>query len=347
MPAIAGGDNAASAPLSIRRDRLVGLWLLAVAAMVAIMILVGGATRLTDSGLSITEWKPISGALPPAGAEAWASEFAKYRQTAEYRLQNQGMSLAQFQAIYWWEWGHRLLGRLIGVAFAAPFLIFLLSGRLRGRALACTGLLALGAAQGAIGWWMVQSGLTDRLDVAPYRLAVHLGVAVLILGGALWLGLERFWAAQGGGAAWRGGVAAFLALLCLQMLAGAAVAGSDAGKAFADWPTIGGAWLPQDYAALAPFWHNLFENHAAVQFNHRTLGYLVGLAAVALGWRLWRRGPLRARAWALALAGVAVAQACLGVAVVVHVAPLSLSLLHQGGAVALWGLGVALACRLR
>ncbi|MBY0447191.1 MAG: COX15/CtaA family protein, partial [Hyphomonadaceae bacterium] len=201
MPAIAGGDNAASAPRSIRRDRLVGLWLLAVAAMVAIMILVGGATRLTDSGLSITEWKPISGALPPAGAEAWAAEFAKYRQTAEYRLQNHGMSLAQFQAIYWWEWGHRLLGRLIGVAFAVPFLIFLASGRLRGRALACTGLLALGAAQGAIGWWMVQSGLTDRLDVAPYRLAVHLGVAVLILGGALWLGLERFWTARGGGAA--------------------------------------------------------------------------------------------------------------------------------------------------
>ena len=347
MPAIAGGDNAACAPRQVRRDRLVGLWLLLVAAMVAVMILVGGATRLTDSGLSITEWKPISGALPPMGSDAWAAEFAKYRETAEYRLQNQGMRLSQFQSLYWWEWGHRLLGRLIGLVFAGPFLIFLTSGRLRGRALACTGLLALGGAQGAIGWWMVQSGLTDRLDVAPYRLAVHLGVAFLILGGALWLGLERFWAAQGGSGAWPKAVAAFLVLLCLQILAGAAVAGSDAGKAFADWPTIGGAWVPRDYAALQPFWHNLFENHAAVQFNHRTLGYLAGLAALGLGVGVGRLGPYRARRWALALAGVALAQAGLGVAVVVHVAPLSLSLLHQGGAVALFGLGVALLSRLR
>lgn len=342
MPAIAGRGNAASAPA---RDRVVGVWLLLVAALVAVMILVGGATRLTDSGLSITEWKPISGALPPLGAQAWAAEFEKYRQTAEYRLQNHGMSLAEFRTIYWWEWGHRLLGRLIGLVYALPFFIFLASGRLRGRVWACLGLLALGGLQGAIGWWMVQSGLSERLDVAPYRLAVHLGAAFVILGLALWLGLERLWRARGAGLCWP--VLGFLGLLLVQIVAGAAVAGSDAGKAYADWPTIGGEWFPRGYGALSPFWHNLFENHGTVQFNHRALGYLVVLAAAAVSLWALQRGPAAARGLAVGLAGAAAGQVCLGVLVVVHAAPAPLSLVHQAGAVALWGLGVALLARLR
>ena len=323
---------AAAAP---RPDYAVGWWLLCVCALVVLMILVGGATRLTDSGLSITEWRPVTGAIPPLSASDWASEFAKYQATTEYQLQNAGMSLAEFQTIYWWEWGHRLLGRLIGLVYALPFLWFLLAGRLKGRAAALSGLLLLGGLQGFVGWWMVESGLVDRLDVAPYRLAAHLGLAFLILGFGFWLALGAFGVPRAR-FGWPAG--AFLGLLFMQILAGAAVAGSDAGKAYADWPTIGGEAFPSTYAALSPFWHNLFENHAAVQFNHRSLGYLVALCALALGALAWRRGRRRLGG---ALAAGALAQAFLGVATVLGAAPLGLSLAHQGGAAALWLLALA------
>lgn len=327
-----------------QRDPLVGAWLLAVAAAVVAMILVGGATRLTDSGLSITEWRPISGALPPLSDAEWASLFSQYRQTAEYRLQNAGMSLGEFKYIYWWEWGHRLLGRAIGVLFAIPFLIFWLQGRLSGRFGATLALFAMGAAQGAIGWWMVASGLAGRLDVAPERLAVHLGLAILILGLALHLALRALgWPRRPGAlGAPRALATAFLAVLFAQILLGALVAGTDAGRAYTDWPLIGGEWLPAAYAALDPFVRNLVENHAATQFNHRLLGYLTALLALAIGWLAWRGGTGAARALGLWLGVLALGQAALGVMVILHGAPLGLSLLHQGGAVALWGVGVAL-----
>jgi len=337
MVALAASAAAPTASTVPGRNRLVGLWLLAVCALVVVMILVGGATRLTDSGLSITEWRPVTGAIPPLSDADWASEFAKYQATAEYQVQNRGMSLAEFKTIYWWEWGHRLLGRLIGLVYALPFLAFWLTGRLRGRFWPCLGLLALGGLQGFVGWWMVQSGLSERLDVAPYRLATHLGLAFLILGAAAWLALDALgWLRRGASGVARPWALGFMGLLFLQILAGAAVAGSDAGKAFADWPTIGGEWLPAGYAALSPFWHNLFENHAAVQFNHRTLGYLAAAAALALAAIGWRRGEGAGRAVALALGGAAVAQVCLGVATVLAVAPLGLSLAHQSLAVVVW-----------
>lgn len=325
-------------------DRAVGVWLMVVAAFVAVMILVGGATRLTDSGLSITEWNFAKQVVPPLTERGWQVEFDLYRQTTEYQVQNRGMSLAEFQFIYWWEWGHRFLGKVIGVVYALPFFVFLALGRLKGRVAPLTALFALGGLQGYIGWWMVESGLTGRLDVAPYRLATHLGMAFLIFALALRLGLKELGWPRAAGAAGvpRWAVFAFSGLLFFQILAGALVAGSDAGRAYADWPTIGGEVFPSTYWAMSPAAANLFENHAAVQFNHRTLGYLVVAFALVLGWRAWRAGAGAARGAGLAIAGLALFQTALGVVTVLHAAPLSLSLLHQGGAVALWAATVAL-----
>ncbi len=329
--------TSAPAPHRPRTDRLVGVWLLVICALVAVMILVGGATRLTDSGLSITEWRPVSGALAPVSDAQWALEFEKYRATYEYQAQNRGMSLAEFKTIYWWEWGHRLLGRVIGVAFAIPFLAFWAMGRLKGRFWACLGLFALGGAQGAIGWWMVRSGLDEpRLDVDPVRLATHLGLAFLILALGWRLALDALgWPREraGGGLGRLGWV--FSAVLFLQILAGALMAGADAGRAYADWPGIGGEAFPSGYARLSPFLANFVENHAAIQFNHRTLGYV--LAGLAL-WLGWRTRALRgaARLAGLAVAGLSLGQVVLGIATILAGSTLHLSLAHQGGAVLLW-----------
>ncbi len=317
-----------------------GVWLLLVCAMLVAMILLGGATRLTDSGLSITEWQPISGAIPPLSSAAWEGAFRKYQATSEYRLQNAGMSLADFKVLFLWEWAHRVLGRAIGLVFTVPFCLFLVQGRLRGRAWACLGLLALGGLQGAVGWWMVQSGLSARLDVAPYRLATHLGLAFVILGLALLLALKALgWpdakASMGPRrAAWLG----FVALLFFQILAGAAVAGSDAGRAYTDWPTLGGAWIPPGYGQFQPFWGTVFENQAVVQFHHRMLGYGVAAAALWLGLAAWRRGSGMGRMLGAGLAAAALWQVLLGIATVLKAAPLGLSLAHQGGAILLWAL---------
>ncbi|MGE3303991.1 MAG: COX15/CtaA family protein [Hyphomonadaceae bacterium] len=309
------------------RDALVGYWLLTICALVAVMILVGGATRLTGSGLSITEWKPVTGAIPPLSAAHWSAEFEKYRQTTQFRLVNPDIGLGDFKLLYWWEWGHRFLGRLIGVVFAAPFLAFWALGRLKGRFWGCVALLGLGALQGAIGWWMVQSGLSGRISVAPARLAVHLGVAfvILALGWRLALAALGWPAARGAGGARLAWI--FAAALFAQILLGAIVAGSDAGPAYADWPTIGGEWFPRTYAAM---------EHAAIQFNHRVGGYLVWALAVFLAWRAWREPPGAARAASLAVFALATLQAGLGIATILAGSPLSLSLIHQGGAIALW-----------
>lgn len=336
------GGVAAARPMEAGRapDRAVGIWLLVVCAMLVAMILLGGATRLTDSGLSITQWQPITGAVPPLSARAWESAFRNYQATAEYRLQNAGMSLADFKTIYFWEWAHRFLGRAIGLVFVLPFCVFWALGRLRGRFWACLGLLALGALQGGVGWWMVQSGLGARLDVAPYRLATHLGLAFVILGFSLLLALSalgwpRTKAAMGlGRAAWAG----FAALLFLQILAGAAVAGSDAGRAYTDWPTLGGAWVPPGYGRFDSIWYAVFEDHAVVQFHHRLLGYCVAGAAVWLGLLARQHGIGAGRVLGAGLGLAAVGQMGLGIVTVMHAAPLGLSLAHQGGAILLWAL---------
>jgi cytochrome c oxidase assembly protein subunit 15 len=332
-------------PLARRapHDPLVGAWLLAICVLVVGMILLGGATRLTDSGLSITEWKPISGALPPLSAHDWQDAFAKYRQTAQYSALNEGMSLSEFQFIYWWEWSHRLLGRLIGVVFAIPFVIFWIAGRLKGRFWPCLLLGALGGLQGAIGWWMVQSGLAGQIFVSPVRLAVHLGLAFLILALGWRLALGAFnWprspSVMGAPSAigWL-----FVIALYAQILLGALMAGSGAARAYSDWPMIGHEWLPSTYAQLRPFWRNLVENHATIQFDHRTLGYVVALLALVLGVGALAFGRGAARRLALATFAVAVLQAALGIHTVMTGAPLDLSLTHQGGAIVLWLLAIA------
>lgn len=305
-------------------------WLILIALMVYAMILIGGMTRLTDSGLSITEWDPISGALPPLGQEAWDAEFTKYQQTAEYRFQNFNMTLSEFQYIYWWEWGHRLFGRLIGLVAIGGFVWFAVQRWLtKTLAWRLAGLIALGGLQGAIGWWMVSSGIgeTDRLDVAPYRLATHFVLALIIIGYTVWLWLDlgRRQAVRGGAIA-RWFALGLLALVFVQMASGALVAGLDAGRTYTDWPLMAGEAFPSNYIENSLGLRSLFEGRAATQFNHRILAYViwaVALLAVALHWGRagWREFGT--------LAILVSLQAVWGIITLVNVAPLELAILHQ------------------
>jgi len=320
------------------KDNWVGAWLLVICALVTCMILVGGATRLTDSGLSITEWNFMKHFIPPMSDARWAEEFALYQRTTEFQNQNYGMSLTEFRQIYWWEWGHRFLGQLIGIAFALPALFFFFTGRLRGR-FRVTGLLfLLGALQGGIGWWMVTSGLFERLDVSPVRLAIHLGMALCILALAYWVALGAFaWPRERtelGAPRWA--PALLMVLIFTQAMLGALLAGSDGGRAYADWPTIGGEWIPSSAFGLESFWSNFTEDHATQHLLHRTTGYVVALVALAIALAAGLRGEGEGRAAGLALGAMALLQVALGVLTVLAVSPLSLSLLHQFGAVALW-----------
>lgn len=319
------------------RDPLVAAWLALICVMVAAMVLVGGATRLTDSGLSITEWDFAKHFVPPLTAQGWDQEFALYQRTTEYQLQNRGMSLDEFRFIYLWEWGHRFLGQTLGVVFALPFMAFAATGRLKGRLLPVLLLGAMGGVQGFLGWWMVTSGLYGRLDVSAVRLAIHLGMAFLILGFGYWLllgALGRPLARAKAGPS-RVLIWVLAGLLYVQILLGALVAGSDAGRAFTDWPTIGGVWAPPNYDEFNPAWTNLTENLWAIQFHHRLFGYLFFGAGLGLAWLGWRTGGPGARPAAV-VAGLAVLQVLLGIGTVMMGAPLWISLVHQGGAVALW-----------
>lgn len=320
------------------REKWVGVWLLAIAALVAAMILVGGATRLTDSGLSITEWDLGKGLTPPLTDARWVEEFSLYQRTMEYQTQNNGMSLEEFQRIYWWEWGHRFLGKVLGLAFTLPALFFLLTGRLRGRFRVTALLFALGAAQGAIGWWMVTSGLFDRLDVSPVRLAIHLGMALIILALALWVAIGALGAPREGSqlGAPRWAPLALMTLVFAQAMLGALMAGADGGPAYADWPRIGGDWIPSSAFMLEPWWRNFTEDHATQHLLHRTLGYVVALAALAIAGLALARGRGLARIAGAAVGAIALAQVVLGVMTVLAASPLSLSLMHQAGAAALW-----------
>ena len=328
-----------------RRETPVAVWLTLVCVLVYAMILVGGATRLTDSGLSITEWKPISGVIPPLNAHDWQALFAKYQQTTEYQEQNRGMSLGDFQWLYWWEWGHRLLGRVIGLVVALGVAVFWATGRLKGRVGASLVLFALIGIEGVIGWWMVTSGLFSALDVSPLRLAIHLGAALLILGFATWLALDAWgWPRERsrlGAPAWLPGV--FLATLFAQAMLGALLAGARGGSAYPDWPTIGGHWIPTDAFALTPLARNFLANHATQHLFHRSFGYVVALLALSIAAIGAMRGEGSARKAAIALSGLGLLQSSLGIATVIAGAPLGLSLAHQGGAVALWLAGVFVA----
>ena len=319
-------------------ERWVGRWLLVICALVFAMIMVGGATRLTDSGLSITEWNFMKHVIPPMGDEAWIQEFALYQRTMEYQAQNNGMSLDEFREIYWWEWAHRFLGQTLGVVFLLPALFFFFTGRLRGRFRVTLLLFALGALQGAIGWWMVTSGLFDRLDVSPVRLAVHLAMAFAILALALWTALGAF--------AWPDGPSrlgaprwapfALMGLVFVQVIFGALLAGGDGGAAYADWPRIGGEWIPSSAFGLEPVWRNFTEDHATQHLLHRSTGYLVALCALALALVGLTRGQGAARWTAMAMGFVALGQVALGVGAVLSASALWPSLIHQAGAAIQW-----------
>ena len=301
-------------------------WLWIVALMILAMIVVGGATRLTDSGLSITEWNVLMGVIPPLTEADWLAAFEKYKQIPEYVFVNQGMTLAGFKFIYWWEWTHRLLGRLIGVAFFIPFVIFWSTGRLESRLLPRLGLIfILGGLQGMLGWYMVASGLIDRVDVSQYRLAAHLTLATVIFAAVIWT-------AMGIGAERRAGLPNLAALglvvlIVLQIAAGGFVAGLDAGQGYNTWPLIDGSFIPNGLLAMAPAWRNFFENALTVQFDHRMLAYAIVIYAALLA----LVSPLpSARLVLVAL----LLQAALGVWTLLEKAPLALGLAHQAGAMA-------------
>ncbi|WP_420555721.1 heme A synthase [Roseovarius sp.] len=323
----------------------VRLWLMLLFALVVVMIAVGGLTRLTDSGLSITEWKPVTGALPPMDAATWDTEFEKYRAIPEYQLQNKGMSLSEFKTIYWWEWGHRQLGRVIGLVWALGFLVFLVTRKIppgwAGRLLLLGGL---GGLQGAIGWWMVSSGLTgEMLDVASYRLAVHLGLAFVILGFIAWyvmcLGREErelMQARRSREGKLFGLSTGWLHFAFLQILIGALVAGIDAGRTFTDWPLMAGGFLPVDFWMPELGIRNFFENPGLVQFMHRMTGYLL----LAFGLVVWIRGRRSSHALTRGAFNFAflalVLQVVLGIMTVLYIAPWQLAITHQVLAVILW-----------
>ena len=325
--------------------RLARLWLMVLFAMVAAMVVVGGLTRLTDSGLSITEWNLVKGALPPMNAADWQVVFAKYQTSPEYLLQNKGMDLGEFKSIYWWEWSHRQLGRLIGLVWALGFVLLWLTKRLptgwAGR-LALIGVL--GGLQGAIGWWMVSSGLTGSMvDVASYRLATHLGLAFIILGLITWfiMGLkrseaERMQARRAREGRFVGFGSALMYLAFVQILLGALVAGIDAGRSFVDWPLMAGQFFPPYGFDLTPGWRNFFENAGLVQFMHRMTGYTLVLLAL-FAWVRARRSPNKATRTAFAGVGImALIQMTLGIITIIYVAPLHASLTHQIGAIVFW-----------
>ena len=324
------------------RSRPVAIWLFMVAALVLVMVVVGGATRLTNSGLSITEWKPVTGALPPLSDADWASEFQKYKAIPQYQQVNRGMSLDAFKTIYWWEWGHRFLGRLVGVAFGLPFLVFLFTRQIPKRLVGrCWALLALGGLQGVIGWWMVASGLSQRVSVAPERLMTHLGLAFFLLAALLWTGLEA-WngpARRRGRGAWPQIALVLAVLVYLQILLGALVAGNDAGYVLNDWPLMGGRFFPEDYAGQG-LWATFAHSIPAVQFHHRMGGYLLCLCAAGLIYAaVTGRGtsnPVRQMGFALGL-GI-ICQAGLGIWTLMWATPIDLGLAHQAAAALVFGL---------
>ena len=333
-----------------QRDRqltnraLVRGWLYVVLLMLVALVLVGGATRLTDSGLSITEWKPIHGVIPPLDDAEWQEEFAKYQQIPEYAQINQGMSLEAFKRIFWWEWVHRFLARGVGVVFALPLVFFWATRRIeRGLGPKLVGLLVLGGLQGAVGWWMVASGLVDRVDVSQYRLAIHLTLACLIFAATMVvarglaphseppadLGTQRF--------------AGFLLLVVLaQIFLGGLVAGLDAGMSYNDWPLMDGRVIPGDLLVIEPAWRNFFENPKTVQFVHRLGAYTLFMLALwhMIATRRRLSGTTHARR-ALVLFHLVLIQAAIGIAALMMQMPLHWALLHQGFALVVLGFAAA------
>jgi cytochrome c oxidase assembly protein subunit 15 len=345
------GKQSSMATLTTSMDihaRAVRLWLLAVAALVVVTLLVGGATRLTESGLSIVEWKPVTGIMPPFTDNAWRDEFQKYQAIPQYKELNRGMSLDGFKTIYWWEWTHRMLARLIGATFLLPLLFFLWRGWIvRAVQMRLWLIFALGAFQGAVGWWMVSSGLAVGVSVSQYRLAFHLTLACAIYAAVLWTAQQM--AApmpRAAPARLRVGAIVIAALVLLQIYLGALVAGLDAGLSFNTWPMIDGSFIPAADSLFfkAPWWRNLFENILTVQFDHRMLAYAIWVFAGlhAIDARQARCGG----AGAVLLAVAVTLQAALGVTTLLFQAPIPVALAHQAMAILVFTIAVLHAARL-
>jgi heme a synthase len=326
------------------------VWLLIVILLVIAMVAVGGATRLTDSGLSITEWKPLLGAIPPLSAADWSVAFAKYKTIPEYKLVNDGMSLAQFKTIYWWEWSHRFLGRFIGLAYGLPLLGFWIAGGIPKRLkLPLLGVLLLGGLQGFVGWYMVQSGLTERVDVSHYRLAMHLGLAFVLLGCLVWLALlarhaDPLRRLQTISAPARAVGVALVVLVLAQVILGAFVAGTKAGLTYNTWPLMDGDIVPPGLWSKTPWYMNIVENLTAIQFNHRVLAYVLVLVAtiqaVMIASQTERTSAI-ASAWTLCI--LMFAQAGLGIWTLLAVdgtIPLHLGVAHQTLAAVVFAIAV-------
>ncbi|MEQ8332156.1 COX15/CtaA family protein [Nisaea sp.] len=316
-------------------DRPVAWWLAGVAVMVFLMIVIGGITRLTESGLSMVEWRPLIGWLPPLSEPEWYRVFSLYQDSPEFQKVNSWMTIEDFKQIFFWEYLHRVWGRLIGVAFAVPFLVLALSGRIRRALYPRLGLLfLLGALQGGIGWWMVKSGLVDNPAVSQYRLAIHLSVALLILAALIWTALGLVRQPDGTDGQFRRHAVAVLHLIAITTVAGAFVAGLDAGLIYNTFPLMNGHVVPPDYAFAEPFWINFFENPAAVQFNHRVIAIVTFAGIVWLLFRAMRATEIapRTRLAIHCLTGMAAIQVALGISTLLAQVPVALGAAHQGGA---------------
>ena len=321
------------------------VWLMLLFALVMAMIVVGGMTRLTDSGLSITEWKPVTGAMPPLDAAHWQEEFELYQQSPQYRIMNNQMTLEEFKSIYWWEWGHRQLGRVIGLVWALGFLGFLVTRKIptgwTGRLLL---LGALGGLQGAIGWWMVASGLVgEMVSVASYRLATHLGLAFVILGFIAWYTFalkrperELMQARRGREAKLFSMGTGLMHFAFLQILLGALVAGIDAGRSYTDWPLMAGGFFPPQPFDIEPVWRNFFEDPGLVQFMHRMAGYLLFVFGIVTWLRARKSANPDTRFRFNAVMAMMLVQVVLGIVTVLYVAQMHIAITHQIGAVVLW-----------
>ena len=344
-------DTANGKPIRIGSQRLqtnrkaLRIWLGVVVVALFCLVLVGGATRLTNSGLSITEWKPIHGVIPPLSAAEWDEEFALYQRIPQYSQMNSHMTVEDFKGIFWWEWAHRLLARSIGMIFGLPLLVFWLTGRVEKRLkLPFVGLLALGGFQGFIGWWMVSSGLSARVDVSQYRLATHLVTACLIFASCVWImrGLTPHRDAPAPRSTGRK-VAMLIACLALfQIYLGALVAGLDAGLSYNTWPLMDGALVPQGLWTQQPAWINLFENPKTVQFVHRLGAYLLLIVTV---WHMaamqMAQPGTRHASRSVLLLGLILIQAAIGITTLLMQVPIDLALAHQGGALIVLGFSVA------
>src|SRR3954454_5751055 len=339
------------APMNTTASRALRWWLVSIAALIAIMVLVGGATRLTESGLSIVEWKPVAGVLPPLNQEQWTEAFQAYQKIPQYRELNAGMTLAEFETIFWWEWSHRLLGRVIGILYLLPFLWFMwrgvLTAELRRRLWVIFGL---GALQGGIGWWMVASGLSQRVEVSQYRLATHLVLALLIFAAIVWT-LRRLSERSPLIPHVRMKItsAILLVLTFVQLYFGALVAGLRAGRVYNTWPDIDGALIPSAARLWfeEPWWRNLFDNTLTVQFEHRMTAYALLILAVlhAIDAMRSRAGAaVTGGAWSLVAA--ITLQAVLGIFTLLHQVPIDMALAHQATAIVVLTLAVLQTERL-